>query len=92
MFGVGRKLTKTPPGEFFGEMREKHGKVFRVKAFVGYYLVVVADVDGAETVIRNEGKYPSRGDVLKTMNLIITEHKRSKGVPNAGSSLELTSV
>lgn len=68
-------------------MRKKHGKVFRVKAFAGYYLVVVADVDGAETVIRNEGQYPSRGDPLRVINPILHEYDRSKGIPSAGSSL-----
>ena len=89
MFGVGRKLSKAPQLqiEFFSKMKEKHGKVFRLNIFAGKYLVVVADVNGAEAVMRNEGKYPSRGGVVKTLSLIITEHKRRAGLPNAGSSL-----
>ena len=86
LFGAGRKLFPKPH-EFIGEMKEKHGKVFRVRAFAGKYLVVVADVDGAEAVLRNEGKYPSRGDSLKSINLVFTEYNRIHGIPNSASIL-----
>ena len=68
-------------------MKEKHGKVFRVRAFAGKYLVVVADVDGAETVLRNEGKYPSRGDTVRAFNLVLTEYNRMNGLPSSATSL-----
>ena len=87
LFGAGRKLFEAGPHEFIGEMKEKHGKVFRVRAFAGKYLVVVADVDGAETVLRNEGKYPSRGDTVRAFNLVLTEYNRMNGLPSSATSL-----
>ena len=84
MFGVGPEMVKISQGEFFGKMKEKHGKVFRLKVGVGKYLVVVADVDGAEAIIRNEGKYPSRGEQLDAINMVMEQHRKSIGLPNTG--------
>ena len=61
LFGAGPEMATMPQGVFFSNMKEKHGKVFRVKVGIGKYLVVVGDVEGAEAIFRNEGKYPSRG-------------------------------
>ena len=70
LFGAGPDILTTPQPVFYRKMKEKHGKVFRLKIGLGKYMVVVADVDGAETVIRNEGKYPSRGQQFDALNLV----------------------
>ena len=86
LFGVGPEMVTTTQGDFFGRMKEKHGKVFKLKIGVGRYIVVVADVDGAETVIRNEGKYPSRGVQIDAINLILERHRKRLGLPNKAMS------
>ena len=79
-------MVASTQGDFFGRMKEKHGKVFKLKIGVGRNIVVVADVDGAETVIRNEGKYPSRGVQIDAMNLIVERHRKRLGLPNKAMS------
>ena len=80
LFGVGPELFNTPQDVFLGRMKEKHGKVFRLKIGVGKYLVIVADVVGAETVIRNEGKYPSRGVQLEGISLVLELSRKRMGL------------
>ena len=82
LFGVGPEMVTMPQGEFYRKMKKKHGKVFRLKIGIGKYIVVVADVDGAEAIIRNEGKYPSRGSHLDAANLIVESYRKSINLPN----------
>ena len=80
LFGVGPEMVTMPQGVYFEKMKKKHGKVFRLKTVPGTYLVVVADADGAEAVIRNEGKYPSHGVQLDAMNLVLELHRKQMGL------------
>ena len=73
-----------PQGVFFSKMKEKHGKVFRVKVGIGRYLVVVGDVEGAEAIFRNEGKYPSRGIQLDAVNLVLELDRKRMGLTDSG--------
>lgn len=82
LFGVGPEMVTMAQGEFFGKMKEKHGKVFRLKIGAGKYMVVVADVEGAETIIRNEGKYPSRGSQMDAINLVLEDYRKGIALPN----------
>ena len=69
-----------PQGIFFSKMKEKHGKVFRIKIGIGRYLVVVGDVEGAEAIFRNEGKYPSRGIQMDAMSLVLELDRKHMGL------------
>ena len=80
MFGAGLEMFTTAQGVFFSKMKEKHGKVFRIKVGIGRYLVVVGDVEGAEAIFRNEGKYPSRGIQLEVMKLILELDRKRMGL------------
>ena len=86
MFGVGPEMVSMPQGLFYGKMKEKHGKMFRLKVGLGKYMVVVGDVDGAETVIRNEGKYPSRGLGMDALNLVVELHRKRMGLTDTSLS------
>ena len=46
------------------EWQREYGKTFRVHFGYGKYLLRVSTPEGVETVQRNEGKYPNRGNVL----------------------------
>ena len=84
MFGAGLEMATMPQGVFFSKMKEKHGKVFRVKVGIGRYLVVVGDVEGAEAIFRNEGKYPSRGIQLDAVNLVLELDRKRMGLTDSG--------
>ena len=87
LFGVGPELLATPLPKFYEKVKDKHGRVFRLKVFPGKYMVIVADVDGAETVVRNEGRYPSRGGQFGAMKLVIELHsKRNSDSPGIAVS------
>ena len=87
LFGVGPELLATPLPKFYEKAKDKHGRVFRLKVFPGKYMVIVADVDGAETVVRNEGRYPSRGGQFGAMKLVIELHsKRNSDSPGIAVS------
>ena len=84
MFGAGLEMFSMPQGVFFSKMKEKHGKVFRIKIGIGRYLVVVGDVEGAETIVRNEGKYPSRGIQMDAINLVLEEYRKRMELADSG--------
>ena len=76
LFGISSDARKFPNQfKYHREIAAKHVKLFRVKVFLGYYLVIVANPEDAETVLRNEGKYPSRGDVTSAWSVILESMK-----------------
>ena len=78
LFGISSDSKKFPNVfKYHQVLAAKHGKLFRMKLFLGYYLVIVANPEDAETVIRNEGKYPSRGDTAAAWSVIL-ESMRDK--------------
>ena len=84
LFGAGPEMVTIPQGVFFSKMKEKHGKVFRIKTGIGRYLVVVGDVEGAETIVRNEGKYPSRGIQMDAINLVLEQYRKRMELTDSG--------
>ena len=83
LFGISLDTKKFP--NVFKHHREiaaKHGKLFRMKIFLGYYLVIVANPEDAETVLRNEGKYPSRGNTAAAWSVILESIKDKAATTN----------
>jgi cytochrome P450 len=83
LFGVGPETNKG--GNLFTYIRQladKHGKLFRVKAFPGKYMVIVANTEDADIVIRNEGKYPSRGPTATVWRVILDSMKENVSSAN----------
>ena len=83
LFGISSDSKKFPNQcQYQRELAAKHGKLFRVKVFLGYYLVIVANPEDAETVLRNEGKYPSRGNATAAWSVILESMKDKVSTTN----------